>query len=106
MDLSKKRPTRPTRPTRRCRKDTAGLADYTVTEGQQLDGPLVHAELRSWAGTFASPEIGPNQIRVNRGGPWAALRDPMVTQGSRSQLLLSTLLLQRAQEVQKILHLR
>jgi hypothetical protein len=47
MDLSKKRPTQ------RCLKDTAGLADYSVTEGQQLDVPLVHPELRSRAGTFA-----------------------------------------------------
>ena len=42
--------------TQRCLKDNAGLADYSVTEGQPLDAPWVHPELRSRAGSFASPK--------------------------------------------------
>jgi hypothetical protein len=51
MALSKKRSTQT------CLKHTAGLAAYGVTEGQQLDVPSVHPELRSRAGSFALLEI-------------------------------------------------
>jgi hypothetical protein len=40
-------------------KGTAGLAHYSITEGQQVDVPSVHPELRSKAGSFASPDIIP-----------------------------------------------
>jgi hypothetical protein len=41
-------------------KDTAGLANDRITEGQQLDVPWAHPELCSRAGTFASLEIKRN----------------------------------------------
>ena len=41
---------------------TANLADYSVTEGQQLDVPSVHPEPRSRARSFALPVYDNNSV--------------------------------------------